>query len=73
MRGEKLHILNIDEKTVLWIYLDEINPGTDDSIQKTIHTTMLEPVRGYIKEFRDFHQFIGGIKVAEPYENLHSI
>jgi CHAD domain-containing protein len=69
-RSEKLHILNKDEKTVLRVYLDEINPGTDISIQKTIHTITLTPVRGYLKDFRDFRQFIEGIKVAEPCENL---
>ncbi|MGP8323572.1 MAG: CHAD domain-containing protein [Methanosarcinaceae archaeon] len=69
-RSEKLHILNKDEKTVLRVYLDEINPGTGSSIQKAIRTITLEPVRGYLKEFRDFHQFIGGTRVAEPCENL---
>ncbi|KAF5414781.1 MAG: hypothetical protein C5S48_07850 [Candidatus Methanogaster sp.] len=70
---EKLYILNKDEKTVLRVYLDEINPRPDGSIQKTIRTITLEPVRGYLKEFRDFHQFIEGIKVAEPCENLFNI
>ena len=72
-RGEKLHILNNDEKTVLRVYLDEINPRTDSSIQKTIRTITLDPVRGYVKEFRDFHKFIEGIKVAEPCEDLFSM
>jgi len=72
-RSEKLHILNKDEKTVLRVYLDEINPGTDVSIQKTIRTITLVPVRGYWKEFRDFHQFIEGIKVAKPCENLFNM
>jgi len=72
-RSEKLHILNKDEKTVLRVYLDEINPGTDVSIQKTIHTITLTPVRGYWKEFRDFRQFIEGIEVAEPCENLFNM
>ncbi|KAF5414700.1 MAG: hypothetical protein C5S49_06670 [Candidatus Methanogaster sp.] len=66
-RCEKLHILNNDEKTVLRVYLDDINPGTDDAIQKTIRTITLAPVRGYLKEFRDFCQFLEGIKVADPY------
>jgi len=69
-RNEKLHILNNDEKTVLRIYLNEINPSTDGSIQKTIRTITLEPVRGYWKDFRGFHQFIEGTQVAEPCENL---
>jgi CHAD domain-containing protein len=72
-RSEKLHILNNDEKTVLRVYLDEINPRTDGSIQKTIRTITLEPVRGYLKEFRDFHQFIEGTQVAEPCENLFNM
>ncbi|MEA1909365.1 MAG: CHAD domain-containing protein [Euryarchaeota archaeon] len=72
-RREKLHILNIDEKTVLRVYLDEINPKTDDPIQKTIRTITLEPVRGYLKEFSDFHRFIEGLKVAEPCENLFNM
>lgn len=72
-RSEKLHILNIDEKTVLRVYLDEINPDTDSPVQKTIRTITLEPVRGYLKEFRDFHRFIEGIKVAEPCENLFNV
>ncbi|MCD4843830.1 MAG: CHAD domain-containing protein [Methanosarcinales archaeon] len=72
-RNEKLHILNKDEKTVLWVYLDEINPGTDVSIQKTINTITLVPVRGYWKEFRDFHQFIEKIKIAEPCDNLFNM
>ncbi len=69
-RSEKLHILNNDEKTVLRVHLDEINPGTDGSIQKTIRTITLTPVRGYLKEFRDFHRFINETHVAEPCENL---
>ncbi|MHC1575611.1 MAG: CYTH and CHAD domain-containing protein [Candidatus Methanogasteraceae archaeon] len=72
-RREKLHILNNDEKTVLRVYLDEINPGTDGSIQKTIRTITLEPVRGYLKEFRDFYRFIEGIRVAKPCENLFNM
>ncbi|MGP8324107.1 MAG: CHAD domain-containing protein [Methanosarcinaceae archaeon] len=72
-RREKLHILNIDEKTVLRVYLDEINPDTDAPIQKSIRTITLEPVRGYLKEFRDFHQFIVGTQVAEPCENLFNM
>ncbi|MEA1999046.1 MAG: CHAD domain-containing protein, partial [Euryarchaeota archaeon] len=69
-RCEKLHILNKDEKTVLRVYLDEINPKTDAPIQKSIRTITLEPVRGYLKEFRDFHRFIVGTRVADPCENL---
>jgi hypothetical protein len=72
-RSEKLHILNNDEKTVLRVYLDEINPITDGSIQKTIRTITLEPVRGYLNEFRDFHRFIEGTGVAEPCENLFTM
>jgi CHAD domain-containing protein len=70
---EKLHVLNTDEKTVLRVYLDEINPKTDGSIQKTIRTITLEPVRGYLKEFRDFHRFIKGTRVAEPCEDLFNM
>ena len=72
-RSERLRILNNDKKTVLRVYLDEINQKTDISIQKTIRTIKLEPVRGYLREFRDFHKFIEGIKVAEPCENLFSM
>ena len=72
-RREKLHILNGDEKTVLRVYLDEINPKTDSSTQKTIRTITLEPVRGYLKEFRDFHRFIKETHVAEPCENLFNM
>ncbi len=72
-RSEKLHILNKDEKTVLRVHLDEINPGTDASIQKTIRTITLEPVRGYLKEFRDFYRFIEGTQVADPCENLFNM
>jgi CHAD domain-containing protein len=72
-RREKLHILNKDEKTVLRVHLDEINPKTDGSIQKTIRTITLEPVRGYLKEFRDFHRFIERTRAAEPCENLFSM
>ncbi|CAD7766688.1 MAG: CHAD domain protein [Candidatus Argoarchaeum ethanivorans] len=72
-RSEKLHILNEDEKTVLRVYLDEINPVGDAPIQKTIRTITLEPVRGYLKEFHDFYQFIEGTKVAEPCENLFNM
>jgi len=69
-RSERLRILNNDKKTVLRVYLDEINQKTDIYIQKTIRTITLEPVRGYRKEFRDFCQFIDGIKVSDPCENL---
>jgi len=72
-RREKLHILNKDEKTVLRVYLDEINPKTDAPIQKSIRTITLEPVRGYLKEFRDFHRFIVGTRVADPCENLFNM
>ncbi|MEA1905347.1 MAG: hypothetical protein U9N12_00120, partial [Euryarchaeota archaeon] len=72
-KSERLHILNEDEKTVLRVHLDEINPKTDSSVQKTIRTITLEPVRGYLKEFRDFHRFIEGTRVAEPYENLFNM
>ena len=72
-RHEKLHILNNDEKTVLRIYLDEISLNGDVSSTEPIRTVTLNPVRGYNKEFRNFHQFLERLKVAEPCENLFDL
>ncbi|RZB29080.1 MAG: hypothetical protein AEth_01684 [Candidatus Argoarchaeum ethanivorans] len=72
-RNEKLNILNEDEKTVLWVYLDEINLNGDISSPETLRTVTLEPVRGYDKDFCVFQQFIERLKVAEPCENLFDL
>ena len=72
-RSEKLHILNNDEKTVLRVYLDELNLNGDVSSTETIRTVTLDPVRGYENEFRGFHQFLGRLKVAEPSENIFDL
>ena len=72
-RCEKLHILNNDEKTVLRVYLDEINLNGDVSSTEPIRTVTLDPVRGYENEFRGFHQFLERLKVAEPSENLFDL
>ncbi|MFV9676773.1 MAG: CHAD domain-containing protein, partial [Methanosarcinales archaeon] len=69
-RCEKRHILNKDEKTVLLIYLDELNLKGDVASTEPIRTVTLDPVRGYENEFRGFHQFLERLKVAEPSENL---
>ncbi|MGP8323561.1 MAG: CHAD domain-containing protein, partial [Methanosarcinaceae archaeon] len=73
MKRKKFHILNKDEKTVLRVYFDEIKTIGDVSIQKTIRTITLTPVRGYKKEFRDFHQLIKGIKAVEPCEDIFNM
>jgi len=72
-RHEKLHILNNDEKTVLLVYLDEINLNGDVASTEPIRTVTLDPVRGYKNEFRDFHQFLERLKVAEPSETLFDL
>ena len=72
-RSEKLHILNNDEKTVLRVYLDELNLNGDVSSTETIRTVTLDPVRGYENEFRGFHLFLERLKVAEPCENLFNL
>ena len=72
-RREKLHILNNDEKTVLRVYLDELNLNGDVSSTEPIRTVTLDPVRGYENEFRGFHQFLERLKVAEPCENLFDL
>ena len=72
-RSEKLHILNNDEKTVLRVYLDELNLNGDVSSTEPIRTVTLDPVRGYENEVRGFHQFLGRLKVAEPCENLFDL
>ncbi len=72
-RREKLHILNNDEKTVLRVYLDELNLNGDVASTEPIRTVTLDPVRGYENEFRGFHQFLERLKVAEPCENLFDL
>ncbi|MEA1998587.1 MAG: CHAD domain-containing protein [Euryarchaeota archaeon] len=72
-RREKLYILNNDEKTVLRLYLDEINLNGDVSSTESIRTVTLDPVRGYEDAFRGFHQFLERLKVAEPCENLFDL
>ncbi|KAF5435929.1 CHAD domain-containing protein [Candidatus Methanophagaceae archaeon] len=72
-RHEKLHILNNDEKTVLLVYLDELNLNGDVASTEPTRTVTLDPVRGYEKEFRSFHQFLERLKVAEPSEALFDL